>query len=243
MNMTAPKKNTAWNQGLYAVSSTKKECLGALRETQDGRKFRYAKAGATLIAGGACYCKAYTANHVAQVQTGVTNAVGSTEVKMLVGGTAVTANQYDDGYLVIYDTTSGRAGNYYPISSHETSAAGTEIIRFRLKEPLQVATYATCYFSLYENPWNYVVSATDIAVAYAGQAMYPATVGQYLWLQTGGFSVAYGGDTSAVGMSLSPSDTTYALETASGYTGPFVGFVYGGALVSTKFTAVVLTSD
>jgi len=57
----SPIKINAWSQGLYEVSATKKECLGALRETEDGRKFRYAKSGATLIVGGATYSAAATA--------------------------------------------------------------------------------------------------------------------------------------------------------------------------------------
>jgi len=239
-----PIKINAWSQGLYEVSDTKKECLGALRETEDGRKFRYAMAGATLIPGGATYSPAATANHINQIQSsGAANEAGSTVVTVYVGATAVTANQYDDGYLVVYRAGSGTAGYYYPIASHSTTATGSTTITVVLKEPLVVKTYTNDYLSLYANPWSGIGNVTDIAVSWSGQAMTAATSGQYLWVQTGGFGVAFGGDTSAVGMVVCPSDTTYALETAAGYTGPFVGHAYASAFVSGYFTPVVLKYD
>jgi hypothetical protein len=243
--MSRPKKNQGWSQGLYAVSSTKKETIGALRETEDGRKYRYAKAGATTVCGGSTYSPATDANFIAQIQTsGAVNAIGSTRVAVYVGGTAVTANMFDDGYLVLYRTAGVKLpGRYYPISSHSVSAAGSEIIYLQLKEPLQEATLLTDYFSIYQNPWSGISNVTDIAVTFTGIAQAVATSGQFLWLQTGGFCAVMGGDTSAIGMVVCPSDTTYCMETAAGYTGPFAGYVFGGALVSGYFTPVILTVD
>ena len=242
--MTEPIKINAWAQGLYETSTTKKECLGAKRITEDGWEFRYGKAGGALIAGGATFGVAVTANHVAQVQTsGAANAAGSTNVTVYVGATAVTANQYDDGYLLVYRTTSGTAGMMYPISSHTTSSAGSETITVTLKEPLDVATYTTCYLSLIPNPYSSVVAATDIATSYTGQAFVSCASASYCWIQTAGMSNTKGGDTSALGMVLCPSDTESSLETAAGYTGPFVGYAYGTALVSGYHTPVMLYSN
>lgn len=242
--MTAPKKINAWAQGLYTASSSKKEVLGALRETDDGRKFRYAKAAGTLVPGGATFGAAVVANHVAQIQTsGAANAIGSLNVTVYVAGTAVTANQYDDGYLVVYRTTSGKAGMVYPISSHTVSAAGSETITVTLKEPLKVATYTTCYLSLVANPWAAIVAATDIATNYTGQAFVDATSGQYLWVQTGGLGVTLGGDTATMGYPIGPSDTESSLEVASSQVGPVVGYAYGTALVSGYVTPAYLMVD
>lgn len=239
-----PSKNTAWAQGLYEVSTTKKECLGALRETYDGRKFRYGLAAGTLIAGGATFGAVDVDNHVAQIQTsGAANAVGSLNVSVYVGGTVVTANQYDDGYLVIYRTTSGRQGLIYPIASHEASAAGSEIITVTLKEPLIVATYTTCYFSLYRNPWKSLVAATDVACNYTGQAFVGAASGEYLWVQTGGIAAVTGGDTATVGYPVGPSDTESSIEVASTQVGPVIGYAYGGNLVSGYCTPAILFCD
>ena len=242
--MTEPIKINAWAQGLYETSTTKKECLGAKRITEDGREFRYGKAGGALIAGGATFGVAVTANHVAQVQTsGAANAVGSTNVTVYVGETAVTANQYDDGYLLVHRTTSGTAGLYYPIASHTTSSAGSETITVTLKEPLKLATYTDDYFSLFCNPWSAVAVGTDVAVFPTGMAMYAASSGQYLWFQTGGFCTQKGGDTAAVGMMMTTGTTDYTTLTMAAYTSPQIGAIYSTAAVSGYFTPIFLTID
>ncbi len=242
--MTEPIKINAWAQGLYETSTTKKECLGAKRITEDGREFRYCKAGGTLIPGGATYGPALTANHVAQVQTsGAANAVGATNVTVYVGATAVTANQYDDGYLLVYRTTSGTAGLYYPIASHTTTATGSTTITVTLKEPLKLATYTDDYFSLFCNPWSAVKIGTDVAVFPTGMAMYAASSGQYLWFQTGGFCVQKGGDTAAVGMMMTTGTSDYTTLTMAGYTSPQIGAIYSTAAVKGHFTPIFLTID
>lgn len=239
-----PLKNQAWNQGLYDVSSTKLETLGCLRETQDGRKFRYAKAAATLVAGGATQAAAAIANHVAQIQTsGAANAVGATSVSVYVGATAVTANYYDDGYLVFYRAGAGTAGPYYPIKSHTASTAGSEIITVTLAEPLVGATAVTDYLSLFANPWGALAIGTDVAVFPTGQAMAAATSGQYLWVQTGGFATHKGGDTAAVGMMMTTGTTDHTTLTQAAYTSPPIGAIYGTAAVSGYFGPIFMLID
>ena len=242
--MTEPIKINAWAQGLYETSTTKKECLGAKRITEDGREFRYCKAGGTLIPGGATYGPALTANHVAQIQTsGAANAAGAKNVTVYVGGTAVTANQYDDGYLVVYRAGSGTAGLYYPIESHTTTATGSTTITVTLKEPLKVATYTDDYLSLFCNPWSGIAVGTDVAVFPTGMAMAAASSGQYLWVQTGGFCVQKGGDTAAVGMMMTTGTDDYTTKTMAAYTSPQIGAIYSTAAVSGYFTPIFLTLD
>lgn len=236
-----PINTTAWAQGLYEISSTKKHCLGAIRETEDGRMFRYAKSGATIIPGGATYAAAVDSNFLAQIQTsGAANAVGATNVTVYVGGTAVTANLFDDGYLIINRTATGKQGLIYPISSHTTSSAGSETITVNLKTPLVKATLTTDYFSIMPNPWSSIGISTDIATNWTGQAFVDATSGYYLWVQTGGIGVATGGDTATMGYPVGPSDTNSCLEVASAQAGPVVGYAYGSALVSGYCTPVYL---
>ena len=242
--MTEPVRINAWAQGLYDVSATKLHTLGAIRETEDGRRFRYGKAGATMVAGGATQAAAATANHIAQEQTsGAANAAGSTNVTVYVGATAVTANQYDDGYLVVYRAGSGTAGLYYPIASHTTTATGSTTITVTLKEPLKLATYTDDYFSLFCNPWSAVAIGTDVAVFPTGMAMCAASSGQYLWFQTGGFCVQKGGDTAAVGMMMTTGEDDYTTKTMAGYTSPQIGAIYSTAAVKGFFTPIFLTLD
>jgi len=242
--MTEPVRINAWAQGLYDVSATKMHTLGAIRETEDGRRFRYAKAGATMVAGGATQAATATSNHIAQIQTsGAANAAGAKNVTVYVGGTAVTANQYDDGYLVVYHAGSGTAGLYYPIESHTTTATGSTTITVTLKEPLKVATYTDDYLSLFCNPWSGIAVGTDVAVFPTGMAMAAASSGQYLWVQTGGFCVQKGGDTAAVGMMMTTGTDDYTTKTMAAYTSPQIGAIYSTAAVSGYFTPIFLTLD
>jgi hypothetical protein len=241
---SGPKKNLAWAQGLYKSSSTKKECLGAKRETLDGRTFRYAKSAATLVAGGATQAAAATANHVAQIQTsGAATAAGKTVVAVYVEATAVTANQYDDGYLFFYRGGTGTAGPYYAIASHTTSTAGSEIIYVTLKDPLIGAIAVDDYLSLIPNPWSALAIGTDIAVFPTGQAMCACTTGYYIWVQTGGVSSFKGGDTSAVGMKMSTGTSDHTLLTQAAYTSPVVGAIYATAAVSGYFGPIYMQLD
>jgi len=242
--MTEPVRINAWAQGLYDVSTTKLHTLGAIRETEDGRRFRYAKAGATMAVGGSTQAAAAAANHVAQIQTsGAANAAGSTKVTVYVGATAVTANQYDDGYLVVYRAGSGTAGYYYPIASHTTTTTGSTTITVNLKEPLKLATYVDDYFSLFCNPWSAVAIGTDVAVFPTGMAMAAATSGEYFWCQTGGFCTHKGGDTAAVGMMMTTGTSDYTTLTMAGYTSPQIGAIYGIAAATGYFHPIFMTLD
>jgi hypothetical protein len=58
-----PLKTQGFAQRLYEQSSTKRETLGRLRFTDDGRAFRYAKAGGTIAAGYVCQGPEGVAEH------------------------------------------------------------------------------------------------------------------------------------------------------------------------------------
>lgn len=241
---SGPFKNQAWNLGLYDKSTTKTECLGARRVTQDGRIFRYAKAAATLVAGGATQAAAATANHVAQIQSsGAATAAGQSIVAVYVGATAVTANQYDDGYLFFYRGGTGTAGPYYAIESHTTSSAGSEIVYVTLKDPLIGAIATDDYLSLIPNPWSALAIGTDVAVFPTGQAMVAASSGDYLWVQTHGVASHKGGDTAAVGMKMTTGTTDYTTLTQAAYTSPVVGAIYATAAVSGYFGPIYMLID
>lgn len=237
-------KTQGFAQGIFKVSGSKTEMFGQLRILPDGRKLRYAKAGGTLVAGGMCIMAEATANHFGQIQTsGAANAVGSTTVSVYVGGTAVTANQYDDGYLQIYRGTAGTTGFQYQIKSHTVSAAGSAIIQVTLGEPIQVATVVGDYFSLIPNPWSSVTHSTAQEHGAAGIAMKAASSGEYLWLQTGGVAICKAEGNTALGSVITLSDTTQEIEVANAYTEPVIGFGMGYTGVAGYWCPIFLTID
>jgi len=237
----------SFSQGLTEVSATKRAMAGQYRLLPDGRAFRYGKSAGAIVAGSACTMAEAVADHFAQVQTGYTNAVGSTTVSVLVtgAGTAVTANQYDDGYLQMYDGAAGTVGRQYQIDSHTTGASSSVAITVQLRDPLVVATIATDTFSLIPNPWSLVIeNAGTKEKNFAGVAMAAASgAGYWLWFQTHGPAIVKGEATPAVGSALGISDTAKELEIAAAYTDSIVGQVWEIAQVADKWTPVFLKLD
>lgn len=239
--MTNPFKTQGWNQGLYEQSATKKEFLGTLRFTEDGRAFRYAKAGGTIAMGKNCIMAVTTANHIKQANTGYTMAVGAVQVSVLLGATACTANQYDDGYLQIYDGASTAVGQQCLIASHTISAAGSEAITLTLAEPIRAACIATDSYSLIPNPWNGVTHAATVANGNAGLAPIAVTSGYYFWLQTGGVGCGLCHANTALGSEITLSATdTGGYDVAAGYTSGFVGTTIGFAAIADKYNPLFL---
>ena len=169
---------TSFQQGIHDQSSTKKHRLGTIRIEDDGRIFRYAKAGGTLLAGQMTTAAPGITNHIKQtVAAAGAAAVGDKQVNFTLGGTVCTASQYDDGWLQVYDGAAGTVGTQYRISSHGVSAAGSEAISVSLREPIRVAIISTDTWSLIPNPWSVVIQSAAAAEMFAGVPSIAVTSG------------------------------------------------------------------
>src|ERR1700674_1944273 len=68
---------------------------------QDGRKYRWSQAGAVAVVVGKLYqAPIPVPAHVLQTMN-ASAAVGSTLPVLVLGATAVTVNQYENGYLTV----------------------------------------------------------------------------------------------------------------------------------------------
>lgn len=176
--------NKVREQAFRDISSVKQVRLGALDETVDGRKFRYALAGAVDLAPGKiCVAAAVVANHINRtLATGV--SVGGVQVSVPLGATAATANQYADGYLVVND--SNGEGISYLVSGH-AAAASSGTVAVNLEEPVKVALTSASDVSLIANPYSAVIVQPG-AVAHrpVGVPNVTVTASYYGWLQTHG---------------------------------------------------------
>ncbi|MEA3508475.1 MAG: hypothetical protein U9R40_06130, partial [Synergistota bacterium] len=193
-------KNTGWAQGLFEISSSQKEILGSLRIEPDGRKFRYSLAGEGLSVGKMSFMGEATANHINK-SVAAAVAIGETEVQVTVGATAVTADQYKDGYLHVNDGTG--QGHAYGIDTNTAcDSSGTTIVT--LKDPIVVALVgsATSEVSLIKNPWSGVTQSTTEESGSAGIPLKAITDAYYFWCQTGGPAICLASDTSAMGVML-----------------------------------------
>ena len=171
--------------------------LGSIGFTGDGRRFRYAKAGATLVAGNLLQSPAeVTAN---ESQTPAAAALGATSITISAIGATVTANQYGDGYIVVTNTPGN--GTMYKIKSHPAATTAASCV-FQLYEPIyDVALTTTSRVDLVRNPYDGVIqnpaTATGSIVGVANKAITSASYG---WIQTGGSASVLAGGTLGVGL-------------------------------------------
>jgi len=237
-----PLNNSAWNQGLLDESATQRETLGALRILEDGRKFRYALAGEALLPGKIGQLIDGVANHIKQ--TAPVAAIAAKRIAITVGATAVTVDQYKDGFLQVYDGTTTGLGMQYGIESN-TACDASGITYVTLKEPLKYALTAADTYSLIANPWSSITMNASLAHGTGGVIPRPVTSGYYFWLQTGGLACALNGGGSVLGAGLVVSGTEGALKTQpdGALDSAPVAYVASFAAVDTKYSPVMLTID
>jgi hypothetical protein len=184
--------------------------LGAQGATADGRKFRWAKAGASnLVVGNMLQAPAADTDHddIAVRAT----AAGSTALLITTGAGsgALDANEYAGGYAIV-DTTPG-LGYIYKISDHAAIAASTDgTINLMAEDPIQVALTTSSKVTLIKNPYNGVIQtpATTLTGSCVGACVYPIDAGEYGWIQTHGLCGVLTGGTPIVGSAVVvPGDT------------------------------------
>jgi hypothetical protein len=234
---------TSFQQGVYEQSVTKKHRLGTLRINADGTKYRYARSGEALTAGNvACAPPAVAGQDAELVAAAGACAVGTTEITFTSAATAITANQYDDGLLIIYDGAAGTVGHKYRISGH-TTAAGAGTITVKLRDPIRVALIATDTWSLVPSPWNGTLEQAAVANMFAGVSPIAVTSGYYYWAQTGGECVFLDKGGITLGGCLEISATSGSFKVAANWLGGCCGQVYAVATTDTKYGSGFLTHD
>lgn len=170
-------------QGLYEESSTQKLPLGSYIRLTDGRAFVYAQAGAVaLVAGNVLQTEAPSATATKETVS-TSAAVGDTHIHVTFGG-AVTANQYQGGFIYVNDDAG--EGHLYTIKSH---AAGTTAVQVEIYEAVRAAiTAGASTVSCIKHPLKSVVKMTAATCTGCpvGVAIMAVTAAYYCWLQVKG---------------------------------------------------------
>ncbi|MBA3031017.1 MAG: hypothetical protein FP816_19695 [Desulfobacteraceae bacterium] len=244
MSGNRPLKTHGWTQGLYQVSSTIKEVIGQKRETDDGRIFRYAKAGAAALAAGKLGIAAnIAAEHLNQAILAAVAAGEYCLTLVVTAGTAIAENALRGGQFQINDAVG--EGSIYGIESNSAiSASGTEIV-ITLTDPIKVALTTASEFTLAHNPWNGVVESTTLGKA-CGVPLVAVPESNFYWAQTGGLGIGLIDGTPAVGSLLQQSNATAgAMEIYAAETIVFkpVAEIFGTAGISTEYKPVVYCID
>ena len=169
-------------QDLFTASSVQEHPLGQRGETNDGRVFRYCKAGTTALVAGK------TQQNIVEVAAYnllacANAAVGATELTVTMGATALTANQLAEGFVFVDGGTG--AGQMFKIKSHPAIAITTAGV-ITLEDPV-VSTMTSVTVCLKPNPYDGVIIAPSTPTgAVVGVAIYPITASYYGWIQVEG---------------------------------------------------------
>ncbi len=149
------------------------------------RWFRYTLAGAAaLIAGNVVQASLFSAQHLTRALD--VPAAGATTVTVTLGSTAVTLNEYRDGYF-IQDAGATGAGYLNKILSHPAAASGASVV-LTLLDPIVVAIPAAGTGSILRSPFSDVIQAvvSTPTAKITGVASGVVTAEQFGWVQTHG---------------------------------------------------------
>ena len=151
----------------------------------DGRVFYYGQTDGAQTAGAICQSAVGIANHDMDLATNTASA-GDKSVTVTVGGTAVTANQYADGYLYVNDGTG--EGHIYKIRQHDAiSSSGSGAINLYDGDAIATGFAAATIAGLAKNPYkDFIVYPTTSTGHAVGVAATDFDDDDFGWLQTWG---------------------------------------------------------
>ena len=222
--------------GMNSTDATISTLVGVRFAAEDGALFTLVQVGAANIASGLLVQSPASigANHTGL--TCSTQVIGDTTITVTLGGTAVTANQYAGGFLVISAGTG--IGQTLKISSHpaQTSTSGTVVLT--LEQPLSVATLTSDTKGSLTLPQYGSANGTNVQTSgvivnpttqtgrIIGATLYPltastTTVPNYGWIQTTGAVGVLNQGATAIGLDVMPSASvagavcTYVVATKS----------------------------
>lgn len=229
-------------QGVMSTNTTQQHKLGARAVTADGREFRYGKAGASDLAPGKlAAAPAVVANHQ-NLAVAVAPLVGDVKVTATLGGTAATADQYKDGYLLCYDSIGvGQAFNVVGNSAQTVTTGNVDVY---LADGLAVALTTASKVSLENNPYSgAVITNTAVTTDFVvGVPLVTVPAASFGWFQVRGVAAVLTNGTIAKGSGLIASATTAGavdIEAAATITQRVGQALEAG--VSTKYSTAYLT--
>lgn len=191
---------TASTQG----STTQALSIGTRYEDHYNRVFYYAYAATAVGRGKVAKAAAVIANHN-NMSFAVAPAIGDTNVSVTLGGTAATADQYKDGWLVVQDGLG--EGRLYKVEGHAAQSTTTGNLTVYLAEAIDtVSAISVSNVDLIYNRYDELLPPTDNGQAYIPAGV-PICVGglgtaEYGYIQTWGPCSVWQDDTTTLGDQL-----------------------------------------
>ncbi len=190
-------------QDLYVESTVQNADLGVTAFTEDGRAFRYAKAGGVaLVAGTLLQSSAEVSANQDEAPTATAN-IG--DVSVAVTAMTATANELAGGYMIV--TVTPGVGTMYLIAGNTAMSASAGTIT--LAEPLRVALTTTSRLDFVKSPCSgVIINPTSASSGVVGVAVRAATASTFGWIQVGGVASILADGALAVGTNLIASNAT-----------------------------------
>lgn len=219
--------------------------VGTRWELSDGRELKLVSVGAstTVLPGLLYQTVGNIANHQNLVVTAFQaySANGNTPAKVTatLGGTAVTANQYAGGYLIVNDNAG--EGQTLLIASNTAQASTTGSVVITLEDSPTTAITTASEVSLSPaDGSNIIINPTTATGSLAGASLYNMAASSYGFLVTKGVTAVLNGDADiTIGSAVSPSNATAGAVENGVIAQGFVGrAAYTG--VNTEYRAIYL---
>ena len=208
------------HEDLYTDSVSKIHKIGQLYVDPWGRSFRYVRVGGvSLVTGNLIQEPAEDTNYRSMVVQAA-SAIGSREIAITLGGTAVTADQFVDGDLLIESSTG--IGQAFKIEKHTVQTSTTGTCTFTVDRDVKIALTTSSQASVRKNSYDgviqYPVTPTGAPL---GISLIVVTNAQFGWIQSGGDGQALfdtatnaAADAVAIGPSETVAGSVSALEAA-----------------------------
>ena len=228
-------------QEVFVTSTVQNLPLGVYAETNDGRGFRYVKAGAVdLVPGKVQQSPAEdTTNYNPSGGLAVAaSAIGSTTVT-LTGSLTIALNALAGGLMTV-NVTPGQ-GQVYKILSN-TAVAGAANCVITLEDPIRVALTTSSKVNLKANPYNgVIVTPATMTGEVVGVATTIIPAGSFGWIQTRGLTscLQTGTGTAGTALGVLQGGTIGSLAPAIAGT-PIIGHC-AGTVITGEYGAVMLT--
>ena len=209
--------NTIWgNEGMQYLNSETKgpHPFGTMMKFPDGREFIFAQAGGVALTVGTLQQQAVVVSgHEVDLAVPTAQAIGDTTVILTNSTTAITKNQYAEGYLFTNDHGAAGTGEgyMYKIKSNVAESTGSGAATFVLEEgaALRVAWTTATQCGLRKHPCDEtLIAPTTETGVLVGVAMRVVTANYYCWLQKKGTCNVLTNGTLVKGSQVSRSTTT-----------------------------------
>ena len=248
---------TLTEQDINTLSTTKQVQFGATGMTEDGRRYRYVGFGsiAAIASGKLVVANSVTADYQALTITAIGTgaqvtanlATNATQIVITNGATAITQDQFAEGFLEVLVGAVGVTSSYVYRIKGNTAAAASATFTVYLAEALRNTTALTAGTdtvninpSIYSAAYPLATAETPVGVTIL-PVPYTAGVTQYGWVQTGGYSVVKNdaAGSIALGTPIGQSVTVVgSVRTAAAATSGVIGWSH--AIIATSTSGPVL---